>query len=237
MFCGGDVANYDGDWAIPWICLTVYSIALRAFVMKLQNFGSITTFVLSIFYGHVATAQQEVLPAKEPVQKSLVQRYDPFNNKLIAVPPAEIKPGFLYRHYSPVQGRDVWSIANEKGGFSYAMGQGSVQPAARLDIRASAQETELVLKEVAPRWAGALKSFGAPPLIILDKTNQWTLLQRSSMPQIMDLDTGRRWEWQGNRRVAVVHTGGYRWRIVDGKYVPTSFSLPTVTPSCALCSP
>ena len=225
------------ELGVRWICPTVYSIALRVFVMKLQNFGCITAFVLSTLYGHVATAQQEVLPAEVPAQKFLVQRYDPFNNKLIPVSPAEIKPGFLYRHYSPVQGRDVWSIANEKGGFSYAMGQGSIQPAARLDIRATAQQTDQVLRDVAPRWAGALKSFGAPPLIILDKSNQWALLQRSSIPQIMDLDTGRRWEWQGNRPVAVVHTGGYRWRIVNGKYVPTPFFLPTVTPSCALCSP
>ena len=101
------------------------------------------------------------------------------------MPPAEIKPGFLYRHYSPVQGRDVWSLANAQGGFSYAMGQGSIQPASRLDIRATAQKTDQVLRELAPRWAGALKSFGAPPLIILDKNDQWTLLQRSSIPQVM----------------------------------------------------
>jgi hypothetical protein len=205
--------------------------------MGLQNFGYITAFALNALYGHVAIAQQEALPAKEPVQESLVQRYDPFNNKLIPVPPAEIKPGFLYRHYSPVQGQNVWSLANENGGFSYAMGQGSIQPAARLDIRATTQQTEKVLRDVAPRWAGALKSFGAPPLIILDKSNQWTLLQRSSVPQVMDLDTGRRWEWQGNRRVAVIHTGGYRWRIVKDKYVPQAFVLPTVTPSCAPCLP
>ena len=205
--------------------------------MKFRKFGSITALVLSTLTGHVATAEQELLPTEKLVRKSLVQRYDPFNNKLIPVPPAEIKPGFLYRHYSPVQGRDVWSLANAQGGFSYAMGQGSIQPASRLDIRATAQKTDQVLRELAPRWAGALKSFGAPPLIILDKNDQWTLLQRSSVPQVMDLDTGRRWEWQGNRQVAVVHTGGYRWEVVNGRYVPTAFNLPTVTPSCALCSP
>ncbi len=205
--------------------------------MSLQNVGYITVFVLNALFGHSAIAQQEALPTKDPLQESLVQRYDPFSNELISVPPAEIKPGFLYLHYSPVQGRNVWSLANENGGFSYAMGQGSIQPAARLDIRATTQQTDQVLRDVAPRWAGALKSFGAPPLIILDKSNQWTLLQRPSIPQVMDLDTERRWEWQGNRRVAVVHTGGYRWRIVRDKYVPTALILPTVTPSCALCSP
>ena len=117
--------------------------------MNLQNVGYITAFVLNAFFGHGAIAQQEALPTKDPLQESLVQRYDPFNNKLIPVTPAEIKPGFLYLHYSPVQGRNVWSLANEKGGFSYAMGQGSVQPAARLDIRATTQQADQVLREVA----------------------------------------------------------------------------------------
>ena len=40
----------------------------------------------------------------------------------------------------------------------------------------------------------------------------------------------RRWEWHGQRRVAVRHTAGYEWVIIDGEYLPAVF-----VPVCSVC--
>jgi hypothetical protein len=156
---------------------------------------------------------------------NVIFRFDPFLVKLVSVTPAEIKAGYLYNHYNQQLGRRVWSRAVEGGGFQYAMAPGSTQPAWALDLRATQQQLRQELIARAPELAKMIDVRGAVAHVRLKNDETWELVKMTTIGNVFDLETGRRWEWHGARRVAVVHTGGYEWQFVDGKPLPVTYEI------------
>ena len=66
----------------------------------------------------------------------------------------------------------------------------------------------------------------------LGEDESWTLVRNATIPNVFDLETGRRWEWHGQRRVAVVHTAGYEWQFDDGKALPAFYLLGGGASTC-----
>jgi hypothetical protein len=64
---------------------------------------------------------------------------------------------------------------------------------------------------------------GGRAYVTLDDAGAWQLLQRPTIAAVYDLETLRRWEWHGGRRVAVLHSYGDDWLLIDGKFAPASY--------------
>jgi hypothetical protein len=158
--------------------------------------------------------------AATPVDTARVYRFDPLTDELVAVQAEEIMPGYIYNRYSPVMNRRVWSLALEGGGFEYAMAPGSVQQARLLDLRATEEQLRDELNERAPALAKMMDIRGAVAHVRLSEDDRWELVQQVTIGSVFDLETSRRWEWHGPRRVAVMHTTGYEWMLVDGRFLP-----------------
>ena len=158
-----------------------------------------------------------------------IYRLDPNleSDQWVPVPLAEVKAGLVYNYYNESLQRRAWGIANEQGRFDYAFGQGTTVPITMLDLRITPQMEARVLDQRRPRLLSELLTIGRSAAVRLDASNQWQLLPFPSSARIFDLLTSRRWEWHGPRRVAVVHTGGYLWHVVDGRYLPVTVAMPT----------
>lgn len=177
----------------------------------------------AMFIAGSLRAQEAVAPgAAAADDHTAIFRYDPFEQKLIAVPAHEVKPGYLYSRYSELLKRRVWSLGRADGGFDYAMAVGSVQPAWRLDLRATPEQQRQTLQARAPELANMMDIRGARAYVQLEPTGTWELMRRPTLANIYDEETLRRWEWHGERRVGVLHTGGYEWLLVDGNFVPAT---------------
>lgn len=188
-------------------------------------------------WGHVAVAVMLALPAlyadrpstaaplanlKNDLDADTFYRLDLFTEALRPVPRSEIKPGMIYYRYSDKSRQHVWSRANTRGGFEFALGPGSVQPAWRFDIR-EGRETQLqVLQQRSPNLYRRLITEGARPMIKLGDDGHWELDVASNEGRVFDMETGQRWEWHGGHRVAVVHTSGWTWAYQNGDYVPAT---------------
>jgi hypothetical protein len=171
-----------------------------------------------------ARAQEPVAPGAAAAEDhAAIFRYDPFERKLIAVPAGEVKAGYLYFQYSAPLKRRVWSIGRARGGFDYAIAPGGVQPAWRLDLRATPEQQRQELLRRAPELANIMDIRGSRAYVQLDDQGEWQLMVRPTIPNLYDELTLRRWEWHGERRVGVLHTGGYEWLLVDGAFVPATF--------------
>jgi hypothetical protein len=179
---------------------------------------AVLAFLLAMPNHRVCNAAPMVDPLE--VNRTLIQRFDPFMNKLVEVQPAEIKPGFLYNRFSERMGRRVWSAALPGGGFEYAMAPGSTQPARLLDLRATEQQMREELLERAPDLAQVLDVRGGTAFVRLMPDDSWQVVQQPTIASVFDLENGHRWEWHGVRRVAVMHTLGYEWSLAAGKFVP-----------------
>jgi hypothetical protein len=180
---------------------------------------------LAIAVASAATSVGQAQPLAPSDDPAVIYRYDPLIEKLIAVPAEEITPGFVYYRYHPHLGRRVWSQAVEGGGFEYAMAPGSVQLARALDLRATQQQLREALTSRAPELARVMDIRGALAFVRLLPDGAWDLVRQPTIASVYDLETSRRWEWHGERRVAVVHTGGYEWTLVDGKFHPVTFTV------------
>ena len=73
---------------------------------------------------------------------------------------------------------------------------------------------------------------GSLAFVRLTDDGTWTLVRQPTIANVFDLETGRRWEWHGERRVAVIHTGGYEWSLVGGKFVPMTFAVAAPYSCC-----
>jgi hypothetical protein len=175
-----------------------------------------------LFAGAVAQQARSQEAVSPPVEedRTSIYRFDPFLNELAEASAAEVKPGYLYNHFNPKLGRRVWSLASRDGSFVYAMGPGSVQPAWRLDLRATPEQARAALFERAPELAKMLETRGGVAYVRLTPEGGWSLVPHQTIASIFDEETGRRWEWHGIRRVAVVHTYGYEWTNRNGSYSP-----------------
>jgi hypothetical protein len=164
---------------------------------------------------------QPCLAAEEIVVAS-VRRPDPRSGELVPVDPEQIKPGKIYNHFSHRDGRYVWAFANEGGRFSYALGTGSTELPSNFDLVTSARQTEEFLEAEAGPWAEKSRLSGSPIWVRLGADEKWQIVHGSSIRSHYDIDSGRRWEWHGKRRVAVLHTNGYFWQYNGRRYVPTN---------------
>lgn len=173
------------------------------------------------------TAQQW----EQRLDRAVVYRYDPFRQLLIPAPRAEWKPGHVYHRHSDRLGRHVWSIASTDGRMEYALGAGSVHPARSFDLRVSEAERQRELEARQPELARRLAILGARPTAILNADGTWSLQQTPGAARVFDLETGQRWEWHGDRRTGVIHSGGNAWTLVNGRYQPSYSHLSYSHPS------
>jgi hypothetical protein len=160
-----------------------------------------------------------VATAEAPLDRS-IKRLDPVQRVLVSV--QEPISGKIYNHYSDRLSRRVWAFARSDGSFSHAMGEGTTQNTKNFDFPYSTEQQQAIIAEVAPRWAKSMQHVGSEAYVRLNSEQTWRLVQHLTVPSLFDLETMRRWEWHGQRRVAVGHTGGYRWRVVAGRYLPES---------------
>ena len=156
----------------------------------------------------------------QEMQTDSVYRVDPNSRELVVVPADELKPGFVYKYFHRELGRHVWGIAKENGGFEYAFGPGTQQSTQAFDLRISELQAQALVNERVPGLVKAMKSTGRNILLQLGEDDQWSIYPSSSIPKVFDLETSRRWEWHGDRRVGVMHTHGYSWQYRDGKHYP-----------------
>ncbi|HYO23493.1 MAG TPA: hypothetical protein VEQ85_00935 [Lacipirellulaceae bacterium] len=163
--------------------------------------------------------------AQEPIagltnDPQIIQRFDPLSTTMVNVVASEIKPGYLYHRYHAGLARRVWSVAAPGGGFLYAMAPGSTQPAWMLDLRATPEQLRNELDARVPGLLQLMDTRGAAAFVRLTTGGTWELVPRPTIANVYDLETLRRWEWHGPRRVAVMHTSGYEWLQVNGQFVP-----------------
>lgn len=162
---------------------------------------------------------------------SVVYRFDPITQTFTAISRKDLKRDCVYYRYSDRLGTWVWSKLDRGGALRYAIGPGSSQPAALFDMPASSEQRAKALEKQAPELAKRLAISGAKPSLRLGDDGRWSLMPDSTRGRVHDLETGERFEWHGNRIIAVVHgTGTNHWRRAAGNYLPDGaaprFSIP-----------
>lgn len=153
--------------------------------------------------------------------RGTIYRFDPMDEKLHPVKPAEFRPGHVYSRYDSRLGRWVWSKADVAGNLRYAMGEGSTQPARMFDLRGTDAERRRALERRSPELARLFAIQGARPMLRLDASGRWELGPTPCVSSVFDEATGQRWEWHGDAPSLVTHSGGTHWRIHDGWYAPS----------------
>lgn len=151
-----------------------------------------------------------------------VLRYDPISGNLVPVPVEELKPGYLYSHFSKRLNRRVWSYVQDNGRFWYALGEGTTQEAWRLDIRATEEEQRAKLAEIAPNLSKRVQEEGGGLVFAkLTADNRWVLAEQARFPKIYNAETGYRWERHAEEYIPVSSgPGRYSWAVYRGRYVP-----------------
>ena len=147
---------------------------------------------------------------------TVIYRDDPLVEKLIATPPEEVTPGFVYNRDHPGLGRRVWSTPPAGGGFDYAMAPGSVESARRLDLRATASAARALTARSRARQA-SWTSAGRGRLCGSPTSGRGTWCGR---PDRQRVRRGNRPALGVARRAPRRHDahGGYEWALVDGKF-------------------
>ncbi len=168
------------------------------------------------------------------VDRSLF-RYDPFQHApaapdrgtLMPVAEHEAKTGCAYSHFSDRLNRRVWAIRLANGQFFDALGEGTSQSVAALDIpwtilmkpenaakRAQLTKADQKLLKRLNRYNGAV-------YFRLNQDDTWSLDPNAGHPTVFDAQTKNRWEWTYGRYVPTSSAPfAYRWQVVDGRYVP-----------------
>jgi hypothetical protein len=172
---------------------------------------------------HVSTLCAQVAPADD--HEGVYRMHPDLENvKLVRVTADEIKPGLVYNYYNQQLKQRAWGFAKQGGGFEYAFGEGTIMPTTLFDLQLTPEMEARVLNERAPGLLKQLNNVGRSAAVQLDGKGVWELLRFPSSARVFDLATGERWEWHGDRRLAVVHTGGNLWHIVDGEYYPVTIA-------------
>ena len=179
----------------------------------------------SLTSAQVQTPQE--LPSAEDHEGIYRLHPDIKNVRLILVPPAEVKPGFVYNYYHEGLKQRVYGFAIEGSKFEYAFGETTTIPTNRFDLRLSREQQERVLNERAPGLYEELNNVGRSAAVRLNSKGIWELLPFPSSARVFDMATGQRWEWHGNRRLAVRHIGGNLWHVVDGNFYPVTILAST----------
>jgi hypothetical protein len=153
--------------------------------------------------------------------RTAIYRYDPMDEKLHPIKPAELRPGHVYGRFDAGLGRWVWSKADAAGTLRYTMGEGSTQPARMFDLRGTDAERRRALERRSPELARLFAIQGARPMLRLDASGRWELGPTPCVSSVFDEATGQRWEWHGDTPSLVTHSGGTHWRVHDGWYTPS----------------
>ena len=171
--------------------------------------------------GEELTAEPIVPPQPSDAQATTEQgvfRLEP-PNKLIPVPPSELKPGVVYLHDSPRLGRQVWSFLQADGQFWHAFGPGTTMAIEQFDLRMTDEDAKEALKKIDPKLAFEVtSSVGIKVFLRLESDNTWKLVRTKSVASIYDIETDQRWEKQWDRYLPVVHICGDTWQYRDGGY-------------------
>jgi hypothetical protein len=147
-------------------------------------------------------------PEAPVLDRSLVYRFDLITETFSPIDRAECRPLHVYYRFSPILGRWVWSKVAADGRLEFAMGPGSVQQAYLFDLKATMEERMQVLRERAPELARQYGIQGARASMILGDDGTWKLHGVQSLGSVLDVETGRRWEWHGSHRAEVIGGGG-----------------------------
>jgi hypothetical protein len=192
------------------------------------------SLVFALFFSVIfqqLTFAQEPMPQQLPPTEDHEGIYrlhpDIKNVRLILVPPADVKPGFVYNYYHEGLKQRVWGLALEEGKFEYAFGETTTIPTNRFDLRLSPEMQERMLNERAPGLLEELQNVGRSAAVRLNGKGIWELLPFPSSSRVFDMATGERWEWHGKRRLAVLHIGGNLWHVVDGGFYPVTILAST----------
>jgi len=204
------------------------SILWSALGCRQARLLTVIACLLAILIGSpIAAAEPEPIPAAQATPRDdagrdrrTVYRFDPVSETLEAVPAAAFRPGHVYNRFDPALGRWVWSKADAAGRLRYAMGAGSVQPARMFDLRGTDAERQRALEKRAPELARLMAIQGARPMLALDAEGRWGLGPTPCVSSVFDTATGERWEWHADEPARVVHSGGRRWQVVEGRYRP-----------------
>lgn len=148
-----------------------------------------------------------------------VYRFNVLGARMEPIARNDLKPGCIYQHFSPRLNRWVWSYVREDGTFWNALGYGTTQEARRFDIRPSDGDVRARIESM-PELAKQLDSSGGRVMMELREDGTWKVLGPGIAASFYDQETGQRWDWHTTRYLPVVHTGGNRWAVQNGRYVP-----------------
>jgi hypothetical protein len=196
-----------------------------------------TKFLIVALTLHCSSAAATLEAASEqPEQEDRARVYRPQPEfgagQLVPVAPEEIKRGFAYNYYHERLGRRVWGFARQDGSFQYAFGEGTMVPLNRFDLQLAPQTAQGLLEQSSPGLGQRLAVTGGTPGVMMTAEGTWQLLPFSTSTAIFDIETGHRWEWHGERRVAVLHTLGDQWQVVSGRYRPLNGAIAIVPSGC-----
>jgi hypothetical protein len=158
--------------------------------------------------------------------------YAPSSRTLEPVSAGELKPGYIYSHFSRRLNRRVWSYLQENGEFWYACGEGTTQEAWRLGFTPTAEEEKL-LQNLNPTLYGEYSRVGLGHLFLrLTADNQWVAAEGARFPTIYNAETGQRWEKHYGKYIPISSAPcQYQWDVEGGRYVPRWASGPG-SPAC-----
>ena len=192
-----------------------------------------------------------VVGAEDPAQdKGTIFRYDPLHHlrgapdrgPLVPISEQEARPGAVYSHFDARLNRRVWAIYQGDGKFWHALGGDTAQPAPALDVRMPKIGEETWTNEAS--WVNLVKAdrdllrdLAREPgwvYFSLDKNGSWQLNRDARHATVYDVETQYHWEWSAGQYVRTSSAPfAYRWRFVDGRYVPVpapAFDVDCVFP-------
>jgi hypothetical protein len=170
-------------------------------------------------------------------EQDAVRQFDPRSGEFLKVDPADVSAGEIYNHYSSRHERYVWAYALEDGSFSYPLGPGTTESPRNFALAMSDAEMEQLLRS-AGNTVGRSWVENQEIRVRLGVDDKWSVLATAgSNRSHFDLNSGRRWEWHGSRRMPVSHINGYTWRYDSGRYVAANPWLASVLPASCSCMP
>ena len=187
----------------------------------MNSFRSLTTTLLALLT-FFSTGICIPTTAHADENQPQVRKLDPRDRSFHPVQADQIIPGKIYNRFDQELGQYVWAYAKEEGGFSYPLGPGTTELPENFDLVTSESQTQDIVVTAAGNWAKLSSGSGQKLMVRLQAAGAWEVLRTSSVRSHFDLKTGRRWQWNGPRKVPVKHTAGSAWRFEDGWYVPAT---------------
>ncbi|MFV2069825.1 MAG: hypothetical protein ACC645_22900 [Pirellulales bacterium] len=189
-----------------------------------------------LFAGTTATQLRADDPATFATDDDTILRYDPVRQSMVSVPAPELRPGYVYNHFSPTSKRRVWSYVQADGTFWHAFGPGTTIEAPRFDLRVTRRELLEELDLTAPDLAKRVREGLRPIRFTLDDQGEWIESGSSRVLSVFDADTRQRWEKHWAKYLPVRNLAGSRWTYDEGGYQPVVTSRIASHPSAPCCT-